>query len=65
MTARFAWLCAAAVAAALVLHDGAGRVSVHAQGAGGCSEIRVLPLRGNVYVLTGAVANFFLLVGNE
>ena len=48
MTARFAWLCAAAVAAALVLHDGAGRVSVHAQGAAAGSEIRVLPLRGNV-----------------
>ena len=41
--ARYTWLCAAAVAAAGVLHDGAGRSSVHAQGAAAAGEIRVLP----------------------
>ena len=64
MKARHAWLCAAALAAAGLLHDGAGRISVHAQGAGS-GGIRVLPLRGNVYLLTGGGANVVASVGKD
>ena len=47
MKGRSTWLIAAAVAAVGLLHDGLGRVDVHAQGAA-AGEIHVLPLRGNV-----------------
>ena len=63
MKARYAWLCAAAVAAGAALYDGGAAVSVHAQGT--ASEIRVLPLRGNIYLLTGAGSNVVASVGKD
>ena len=63
MTARYAWLCAALVATGAALYDGAGRIGVHAQGT--ASEIRVLPLRGNIYLLSGAGSNVVASVGKD
>ena len=61
-----AWLCAAAVAAAGVLPTVAGRVQRPCPGRSRRRrEIRVLPLRGNVYVLTGAGANIVASVGKD
>ena len=63
MKARYAWLCAALVASGAALYDGAAQVSLHAQAAAG--EIRVLPLRGNIYLLTGAGSNVVASVGKD
>ena len=56
VTSRYATWVAAAVAVGLVRRRRRPRQPVHAQGAAAGGEIRVLPLRGNVYVLTGAGA---------
>ena len=62
MTSRYASLVAAAVAVGLCA-AGAVQTPVQAQGAAG--QIRLLPLRGNVYVLTGAGGNITASVGKD
>ena len=62
MTSRYASLAAAAVAVGLCA-AGAVQTPVQAQGAAG--QIRLLPLRGNVYVLTGAGGNITASVGKD
>lgn len=64
MTARRSPWPVAAVAALMAIGGAAGRVGLEAQGAA-AGEIRVLPLRGNIYLLTGAGANIVASVGKD
>jgi len=58
-------LAIAAAAAALGLLSFTAVVPLGAQAAGGSGEFRVLPVRGNIYVITGAGKNITASVGKD